>query len=70
VVELVEVVHAQVLKMTFALQQVVADHKQSVADGYDRPLAPPVGGDSLKEGGKVAVFASGGAPSALAQLLP
>ena len=56
--------------MTFALQQVVADDKQSVADRYDRPLPSPVGSDSLKEGSKVALFAAGCTPRALAKLLP
>jgi hypothetical protein len=63
VVELVEVIHPQVLKMTFALQQVVADDEQSMADSYDRPLPSPVGSDSLKEGSKVALFAAGGTPA-------
>jgi hypothetical protein len=40
VIDLVEVVHPQVLKMTFALQQVVADYEQSMADGYDRSWLP------------------------------
>jgi hypothetical protein len=43
--------------MTFALQQVVADYEESMADGYDRPLPSPVGSNSLEEGGKVALFA-------------
>jgi hypothetical protein len=41
-----------------------------MADSYDRPLRSPVGGDSLKVGSKVAFFAAGGTPSALAELLP
>jgi len=49
----VEVIHPQVLKMTFAPQQVVADDQQSMADSYDRPLPPAVGCDSLKVGRKV-----------------
>jgi hypothetical protein len=66
----VEVVHPQVLKMTFALQQVIADYEQSMADGCDRPLPSPVGSDSLKEGSKVALLAPGRTPSALPKLLP
>jgi len=51
-VKLVEVVHPQVLKMTLALQQLVADDKQSMANGYDGPLPPAMGCDSLKVGRK------------------
>ena len=70
VIELVEVIHPQVLKMTFALKQVIADHEQGMADGDDSSLLASVGSDTLKVGGEVAIFASRGAPGALAKLLP
>ena len=60
-IELVEVIDPQILKMAFALEQIVTDQKQSVADGYNRSLASSVSGDSLEESGEVAVFGPGGA---------
>ena len=69
-IELVKVINPQVLEMTFALKQVVADHEERMTDGDDGPLLSSVGSDTLKVGGKVAVFGSRGTPSALAQFLP
>ena len=69
-IELIKVIDSQVLKMAFALEQVVTNDQQRMADGYDRSLASSVSGDSLEESGEVAVFGAGGAPSALAELLP
>jgi hypothetical protein len=40
-----------------------------MANGHDRSLAAPMGGDALEEGSEVAVFAPGCAPSALTELL-
>ncbi len=68
-IELIEVIDPQVLKMTIALKQVIADHQQGMANSHDRSLAAPMGGDALEEGSEVAVFAPGCAPSALTELL-
>ena len=53
---LIEVTDPQVVKMTSAFEQVIADDEQGMTDGHDRSLAPPVGGDSLEEGSEVAVL--------------
>ena len=69
-IEPVKVIHPQVLEMTFAVKEVVADHEQRMTDGDDGPLLSSVGSDTLKVGGEVAGFAARGTQSALAKFLP
>ena len=66
-IELVKVIYPQVLEMTFALKQVVADHEQRMTDSDDGSLLSSVGSHALKVGGEVARFAARGTPSALAK---
>jgi hypothetical protein len=52
VIELVKVIYPQVLEMTFALKQVVADHEQRMTDSDEGSLLSSVGSHALKVGGE------------------
>ena len=55
-IELIEVLDAEILKGALSLEQVVAGDEQSMADGYNGPLATSFRCDSLKEGREVALL--------------
>ena len=57
-IELIEIIDPQVLKVTFALEKVIADHQQSVTNGYDGSLAPSMSSNSLEVGSEVTVLAA------------
>lgn len=58
VVESIEVVDPQGVKVAIALEEVIADHQQSVTDRYDGSFASSMSSDSLEAGGEVTIFAA------------
>jgi len=68
-IELIEVLDAEILKGALSLEQVVAGDEQSMTDGDNGPLATSFGCDSLEEGREVALLGSRGTPGTLAELL-